>query len=108
MSTSAVIVPPIEQASTSFQKKFLNFIERFYSQRLAMGATAIAIFALVVSLILYAVLSWMDVFNIGMSQRDQVLHIAIPMFAAIALVPIGIQNIVSAFGIGQDDDDDQD
>lgn len=102
MSTSAVIVP--EQVS--FQKKFLNFIERFYSQRLLMGATAIAIFALVVSFILYAVLSWMDVFNIGMSQRDQVLHIAIPMFVAIALVPIAIQNIVSAFGVGQDDDDD--
>lgn len=104
MSTS-VVTEPIAQAT--FQKKFLNFVERFYSQRLAMGATAIAIFALVVSLILYAVLSWMDVFNIGMSQRDQVLHIAIPMFIAIALVPVAIQNIAAAVGIGEEQEDEK-
>lgn len=88
----------------TFRNKFLRFIERFYSERLTMGATAVAIFALVVSLILYAVLSWIDVFNIGMSQRDQVLYIAIPIFAALALVPVGLQNIVGAFGVGFQDE----
>ena len=100
---SSSLVEQKEEAT--FRNKFLRFIERFYSERLTMGATAVAIFALVVSLILYAIFSWMDVFNIGMSQRDQVLNIAIPIFAALALIPVALQNIVGAFGVGFDDEE---
>jgi len=94
------MLSPEQKQEIVFRNKFLQFIDRFYSERLTMGATAVAIFALVVSLILYAIMSWTDVFNIGLSQRDQVLHIAIPMFAALALIPLGLQNIVGAFGVG--------
>ncbi len=92
---------PEQKEELTFRTKFLQFVDRFYSERLTMGATAVAIFALVISLILYAVFSWIDVFNIGMSQRDQVLHIAIPIFAALALIPVGLQNIVAAAGVGE-------
>lgn len=85
--------------SASYREKFLNFIDRFYSERLMLGATSIAVFALVVSLIVYAFYSWADTFTIGMSQREQVLHIAVPIFVAIALIPMGAHNLYAALQV---------
>lgn len=86
----------------SYRRKFLNFIDRYYSERIVSGATSIAIFALIVSLIVYAFYSWADTFTLGMSQREQVLNIAIPIFIAIALIPIGVHNLYGAFEIATD------
>jgi len=84
---------------TSYRKRFVNFLDRYRTEKLVQGASSIAVFALVVSLIVYAVFSWADVFQIGMSQREQVLHIAVPIFVAVALFPMGASNFMRAIDI---------
>lgn len=85
----------------SFRGKLSDFLERNNTERLMSGASAIAIFGLVVSLLVYVVYSWIDVFQLGLSQRDQVLHIAVPLFVAIALAVKSAHDFLQAFELAQ-------
>ena len=84
---------------SSYRKRFAQFLDRWHTEKLVQGASSLAVFALVVSLIVYAAFSWADVYQIGLSQREQVLHIAVPIFVAIALFPTGAQNFMQALDI---------
>lgn len=106
-NTVAADSKPVMEEEVSYRKKFLQFVDRFYSERLVLGSTSIAVFALVVSLIVYAFYSWVDTFKLGMSQREQVLHIAIPIFIAIALIPVGAHNLYGAFEVATLEDKGQ-
>lgn len=83
----------------SFRGRLSEFLERNNVDRLMSGASAVAIFGLVVSLLVYSVYSWIDVWQLGLSQRDQVLHIAVPIFAALALAIISTNNFLQAFDL---------
>lgn len=66
------------------------------SQRAVLGTSAIAIFALIVALIVYAIYSWIDVFELGMGKREQVLHIGIPLILSLILLPFATRNFFEA------------
>ena len=89
----------MDQDELYYRKRFLTFIDHFYSNRLVLGATALAVFALIISLFVYAVFSWIDAAQFGMSSRDQILHIAVPIFVAIALIPFSAQQMIAALNV---------
>ena len=74
--------------------KLANFLEKYQAERLVSGASSLAVFALIISLVIYAIFSWRDVYDLGISTREQILHIAVPIFVAIALLPVGVHHFL--------------